>query len=43
MLGKHQLEKALYEEHKAVSSGRLKDENPLDTSAAFRRLCEACT
>ncbi|KAK5129066.1 hypothetical protein LTR85_000399 [Meristemomyces frigidus] len=42
LLGKHQLEKALYEEHKAVSSGRLKEENPLDTSAEFRRLCEAC-
>ncbi|KAH9837479.1 BTB/POZ domain-containing protein 3 [Teratosphaeria destructans] len=42
LLGKHQLERALYEEHKAVSSGRLKDENPLDTSAEFRRFCEAC-
>lgn len=42
VLGKHQLEKALYEENKAVSSGRLKDENPLDTSAEFRRFCEAC-
>ena len=26
----------------AVSSGRLKEENPLDTSAEFRGLCEAC-
>jgi len=42
VLGKHQLEKALYEEHKAVSSGRLKEENPLDTSLDFRRFCEAC-
>lgn len=42
LLGKHQLEKALYEEHKAVSSGRLKEENPLDTSTDFRRFCEAC-
>lgn len=42
VLGKHQLEKALYEEHKAVSSGHLKEENPLDTSADFRRFCEAC-
>ncbi|KAI7262247.1 hypothetical protein KC345_g9480 [Hortaea werneckii] len=42
LLGKHQLEKALYEENKAVSSGRLKEENPLDTSAEFRTLCEAC-
>lgn len=42
LLGKHQLEKALYEEHKAISSGRLKEENPLDTSLEFRRFCEAC-
>ncbi|EMC94689.1 hypothetical protein BAUCODRAFT_73681 [Baudoinia panamericana UAMH 10762] len=42
VLGKHQLERALYEEKKAVSSGRLKEENPLDTSADFRRFCEAC-
>ncbi|KAK5130603.1 hypothetical protein LTR08_001922 [Meristemomyces frigidus] len=42
LLGKHQLEKALYEEHQAISSGRLKEENPLDTSADFRWLCEAC-
>lgn len=42
VLGKHQLEKALYEENKAVSSGRLKEENPLDTSSDFRRFCEAC-
>jgi len=42
LLGKHQLERALYEEHKAISSGRLKEENPLDTSADFRILCEAC-
>ncbi|KAK3066960.1 hypothetical protein LTR53_016451 [Teratosphaeriaceae sp. CCFEE 6253] len=42
ILGKHQLEKALLEEKQAISSGRLKDENPLDTSADFRRFCEAC-
>jgi len=42
LLGKHQLERALYEENKAISSGRLKEENPLDTSLEFRRLCEAC-
>ena len=42
LLGKHQLEKALYDEHQAVSSGRLKEENPLDTSVEFRGLCEAC-
>ncbi|TKA81879.1 hypothetical protein B0A55_01575 [Friedmanniomyces simplex] len=42
ILAKHQLEKALHDEKVAVSSGRLKDENPLDTSADFRRFCEAC-
>ncbi|KAK3673177.1 hypothetical protein LTR78_007017 [Recurvomyces mirabilis] len=42
VLGKHQLEKALYEENKAVSSGQLKEENPLDTSTEFRIFCEAC-
>ena len=42
ILGKHQLEKALHDEKQAISSGRMKDENPLDTSADFRRFCEAC-
>ncbi|USW47909.1 Putative ankyrin repeat and BTB/POZ domain-containing protein [Septoria linicola] len=42
LLGKHQLEKALYDEKKEISSGRLKDENPLDTSLEFRKFCEAC-
>ena len=42
VLSKAQLEKALYDENKAVSSGRLKEENPLDTSADFRKFCEAC-
>lgn len=42
ILGKHQLEKALYEEKKAVSSGRLKDENPLDLSLDFQQFCAAC-
>lgn len=39
---KPQLEKALYEEKKAISSGRLKEENPLDTSEEFRKFCAAC-
>ncbi|PPJ53328.1 hypothetical protein CBER1_00928 [Cercospora berteroae] len=42
LLGKHQLEKALYDEKQEISSGRLKDENPLDTSLEFRKFCEAC-
>lgn len=41
ILGKHQIEKALADEHKAVSSGRLKEENPLDLSPEFGRFCEA--
>lgn len=42
VLGKHQIEKALHDERKEISSGRLKEENPLDTSLEFWRLCEAC-
>ncbi|KAF2211509.1 hypothetical protein CERZMDRAFT_43362 [Cercospora zeae-maydis SCOH1-5] len=42
LLGKHQLEKALYDEKQEISSGRLKDENPLDTSPEFQKFCEAC-
>ncbi|KAK0959008.1 hypothetical protein LTS01_021589 [Friedmanniomyces endolithicus] len=42
ILAKHQLEKALHDEKVAVSSGRLKDENPLDTSEDFRHFSEAC-
>lgn len=41
-LSKPALEKALYEEKKEISSGRLKEENPLDTSIEFRKFCEAC-
>ncbi|WPG97803.1 BTB/POZ domain-containing protein 3 [Acrodontium crateriforme] len=41
ILGKHQIEKALADEAKQISSGRLKEENPLDTSDEFRRFCEA--
>ena len=42
VLGKHQIEKALHDEQRMISSGRLKEENPLDTSLDFRRFCEAC-
>jgi len=41
-VGKHQLERALYNEKKDVQSGRLKEDNPLDTSPEFRVFCEAC-
>lgn len=39
---KHQIEAALYDEQQDISSGKLKDENPLDLSEDFRLLCEAC-
>lgn len=42
VLGKHQIEKALHDERREISSGRLKEENPLDTTVEFRRFCEAC-
>lgn len=42
VLRKDQIEKALHDERNEISSGRLKEENPLDTSTEFRRFCEAC-
>ncbi|KAF2136645.1 uncharacterized protein K452DRAFT_279696 [Aplosporella prunicola CBS 121167] len=39
---KHQLEAALHAENQAIRAGKLKEENPLDTSEDFRVLCEAC-
>ncbi|KAG8628636.1 hypothetical protein KVT40_002501 [Elsinoe batatas] len=42
VLNKFQLEAALHDEHKEVAAGRLKEDNPLDTSDEFRLLCEAC-
>ena len=42
ILRKDQLEASLHEEKKLIEEGRLKDENPLDTSENFRALCEAC-
>lgn len=39
---KHELEAALHEENKAIRAGQLKEDNPLDTSDDFRRLCDAC-
>lgn len=41
VIRKHDLEAALYTEKQEISSGRLKDENPLDLSDDFRLLCEA--
>ncbi|KAI9709959.1 MAG: hypothetical protein M1820_003037 [Bogoriella megaspora] len=40
--GKHEIEKALYDERQEIKAGRLKEENPLDVSENFRVFCEAC-
>jgi ankyrin repeat/BTB/POZ domain-containing protein 1 len=41
-LKKHEIEVALALEARAISSGQLKEDNPLDTSEHFRVFCEAC-
>lgn len=42
VLRKDQLEASLHEEKKLIEDGRLKEDNPLDLSESFCRLCEAC-
>ena len=42
VLRKDQLETSLHEEKKLIETGVLKEDNPLDNSENFRRLCEAC-
>ncbi|KAL8998953.1 MAG: hypothetical protein Q9169_002059 [Polycauliona sp. 2 TL-2023] len=42
LLRKDQLEVSLHEEKKLIEDGRLKEENPLDISEGFNKLCEAC-
>jgi ankyrin repeat/BTB/POZ domain-containing protein 1 len=39
---KHEIEAALFAEKQQINSGHLKEDNPLDTSDAFRIFCEAC-
>ncbi|KAH7075733.1 hypothetical protein BKA63DRAFT_512256 [Paraphoma chrysanthemicola] len=39
---KYEIEAALANEAQAISSGQLKEENPLDLSEDFRAFCEAC-
>ncbi|EMD69260.1 hypothetical protein COCSADRAFT_130806 [Bipolaris sorokiniana ND90Pr] len=39
---KYEIEAALATEAQAISSGQLKEENPLDLSDNFRLFCEAC-
>ncbi|KAL8654910.1 MAG: hypothetical protein Q9210_001214 [Variospora velana] len=42
LLRKDQLEASLHEEKKLIKDGRLKEDNPLDLSEGFNKLCEAC-
>ncbi len=42
VLRKDQIEASLLEENKLIKDGRLKEDNPLDVSENFRKLCEAC-
>ena len=42
ILRKDQLEASLREEKKLIEHGRLKEDSPLDLSASFGKLCEAC-
>ena len=41
-LRKDQLGASLHEEKKLIESGALKEDSPLDLSADFAALCEAC-
>lgn len=42
VLRKDQLEVSLHEEKRLIEDGRLKEDNPLDLSEGFTKLCEAC-
>ena len=42
LLRKDQLEASLHEEKKLIEDGKLKEDNPLDLSENFNKLCEAC-
>ena len=39
---KDQIEASLLEEKKLIEDGKLREDNPLDVSETFSRLCEAC-
>jgi ankyrin repeat/BTB/POZ domain-containing protein 1 len=39
---KYEIEAALATEARAISSGQLKEDNPLDLSDDFKAFCEAC-
>lgn len=42
VLRKDQIEAALHAENQEIKAGRLKEDNPLDTSESFGLLCQAC-
>jgi ankyrin repeat and BTB/POZ domain-containing protein 1 len=42
LLRKDQLELSLHEEKKLIEDGILKEDNPLDVTDNFRKLCGAC-
>ncbi|KAL6721887.1 hypothetical protein ACLMJK_000992 [Lecanora helva] len=42
VLKKAEIEASLLEENKLIQDGKLKEDNPLDSSEDFNRLCEAC-
>jgi len=42
VLAKYEVEAALFEEKQAISTGKLKEDNPLDDSEGFLSLCEGC-
>ena len=42
VLRKDQIEASLQEEKKLIEEGKLKEDNPLDGSETFIKLCDAC-
>jgi len=42
VLTKVAIEVSLQEEQKLIQDGKLKEDNPLDLSETFTKLCEAC-
>ena len=42
VLRKDELERSLHEEQQLIKTGKLKEDNPLDRSEVFAKLCNAC-
>ena len=42
VIKKAEIEASLQEEAKLIQDGKLREENPLDVSLEFNKLCEAC-